>query len=75
MNTTKSDVASETHECERCDSMTANPENEYGEFICADCEQNAAESAYERYCEDFHDGGSTRFRSLQDQQIEAMKLK
>ncbi|WP_291869703.1 hypothetical protein [Bradyrhizobium sp.] len=58
-----------------CGQLTVNPENEYGEFICAECEQSAAESAYERYCEDFHDGGSTSFRSLQDQQIEAMKLK
>lgn len=61
--------------CEKCEAPTTNPENEYGEFICESCEQNAAEDAYERYCEDFHDGGSTQFRSLLDQQIEAMKLK
>jgi hypothetical protein len=50
-------------------------EDEYGEFVCAECDQSAAESAYEHYCEDFHDGGSTRFNSLLDQQIEARKLK
>ena len=27
--------------CERCDATTASPENEFGEFICDDCEQNA----------------------------------
>jgi len=36
---------------------------------------NEAQAAWERHCEDFHDGGSTRFTSLRDQQIEAMKLK
>ncbi len=61
--------------CERCDCATTNPENEYGEFICDNCEQNAAEAAYERHCEDFHDDGCTRFNSLRDQQIEAQKLK
>lgn len=58
--------------CERCDCATTSPENEYGEF---NCEQNAAEAAYERYCEDFHDGGSTRFISLEQQQAEARRLK
>lgn len=38
------------------------PENEYGEYICLDCEASIAEAAYERLCEDYHDGGSTRFR-------------
>jgi hypothetical protein len=61
--------------CERCDCGTPNAENEYGEFICDNCEQNAAEAAYERHCEDFHDGGCTRFNSLQQQQIEARRLK
>lgn len=63
------------NKCDTCGAPTVSGENDYGEFICDDCEQNAAETAYERYCEDFHDGGSTRFRSLLDQQIEAMKLK
>jgi hypothetical protein len=61
--------------CDRCAEPTANAENDYGEFICDDCEQNAAEAAWERHCEDFHDGGCTRFNSLRDQQIEAQKLK
>lgn len=61
--------------CDRCDAPTANAENDYGEFICDDCEQNAAEAAWERHCEDFHDGGCTRFNSLQQQQIEARRLK
>lgn len=61
--------------CDKCDAPTANAEDDYGEFVCDDCQQNAAEAAYERHCEDFHDGGATQFRSLRDQQIEAMKLK
>lgn len=36
---------------------------------------NRAEQAWERHCEAFHDGGSTQFKSLQQQQIEAMRLK
>lgn len=64
-------------ECERQGVVifTANPENEYGEFICVDCEQNRAEAAWERHCEDFHDGGSTRFITLQQQQESARRLK
>lgn len=61
--------------CESCGNATSNPEDDYGEFICIDCQQNREEAAYERHCEDFHDGGCTRFNSLRDQQIEAMKLK
>lgn len=61
--------------CDECGTMTANPENDYGEHICDDCLQGAEERAWEQLTEDFHDGGSTRFRSLRDQQIEAMKFK
>jgi hypothetical protein len=61
--------------CERCNDTTINVENEYSEFICDDCEQNAAEAAYERHCEDFHDGGATQFISLQEQQAAARRLK
>lgn len=61
--------------CEVCDSTTGVSENEYGEDICDNCLQNRAEAAYERQCEAFHDGGSTQFKSLRDQQIEAQKLK
>ena len=61
--------------CDKCDAQTTEPEDDYGEIICIHCQSNRAEAAYERYCEDFHDGGSTKFNSLLDQQIEAQKLK
>jgi len=61
--------------CDVCGFATANPENEYAEHVCDNCLQNRAERAWERHCEAFHDGGATQFRSLQDQQIEARKLK
>lgn len=61
--------------CETCDGVTRNPENEYGEHICDGCLDNAAERAWERHCEAFHDGGAVQFRSLQDQQIEARRFK
>lgn len=44
--------------CENCHTRTTNTENEHGEIFCTNCQQNAAEAAYERLCEDFHDGGS-----------------
>lgn len=59
--------------CERCSWVTTNPENEYGEFICDDCEQNAAEAAWERYCENFY-GGSDPL-TIREQQIEARRFK
>jgi hypothetical protein len=61
--------------CDQCDGDTFNAENEYGEHICEDCQQNAAEAAWERHCEDFHDGGCTRFISLEQQQADARRLK
>lgn len=61
--------------CDKCGDLTINPEDDYGEFVCESCLQSAAESAWERHCEDFHDGGCTRFNSLRDQQIEVQKLK
>jgi ribosomal protein L37AE/L43A len=61
--------------CEKCDSTRDVSENEYGEFICDNCEQNAAEAAYERQCEDFHDGGSSRFITLEQRMSEARRLK
>lgn len=61
--------------CDKCERKTDNPENDYGEFICDDCLQNQAERDYEQLCNDFHDGGSTRFISLQEQQAAARKLK
>lgn len=56
-----------THPCERCSAPTLAAENEYGEFVCEDCEQNAAEAAWERHCEDFHDGGSTTWAMIEAQ--------
>lgn len=68
-------MLSDEIQCDCCDNVTANPENEYGEIVCDDCLQNEAERAYERHCEAFHDGGATGFKSLQLQQIEARRLK
>lgn len=68
-------AAMQTNFCDKCDAPTTHDENEYGEFICADCEQNATEAAYERHCEAFHDGGSTQFISLREQQIAALRFK
>jgi ribosomal protein L37AE/L43A len=59
--------------CERCDRSTTKPENEFGEFICEDCEQNAAEAAWERFCENFH-GGSDPL-TIREKQIAAWRLK
>lgn len=52
-----------------------NPRQLYRYRRCDGCEQNAAEAAYERFCSDFHDGGNTSFKTLQQQQIEAKRLK
>jgi hypothetical protein len=64
-----------TNACEKCGSPTENAEDDYGEFTCDDCVQDREETAYERHCEDFHDGASTRFVSLIEQQIRARRLK
>lgn len=42
--------------CDKCGEPTANPENDYCEFICDECEQNAAERAWDRFCENFYGG-------------------
>lgn len=55
--------------CIACDAPTAAVEDDYGEFICDDCAQNRAESAWERHCEDFHGP------SLQEQQRAALRFK
>lgn len=59
--------------CDKCEQPTTADENEYGEFICDDCGQKAAEAAYERLCEDFHGGGGPL--QLIEQQRQALKLK
>lgn len=64
-----------TNFCDQCDCETENPEDEYGEFVCDDCLQNRAERAWESHCKAFHDGGDTSFKTLQQQQIEAWRLK
>lgn len=56
--------------CDACDAPTTEPDT-----FCKDCEQNRAERAYERHCEDFHDGGCTRFNSLLDDQVAALRYK
>jgi len=56
--------------CDACETPTCNPEDDYGEHICDNC----AEAAWERMCEDFHDGGSA-WPSLREQQIAARRLK
>lgn len=50
---------------------------ERDEIWCHSCADNAAEAAYERMCEDFHDGGSTAPWPdvVRQRQIEAQKLK
>lgn len=55
-------------ECEDCGCICTDD-------LCDDCVQNRAEIAWERHCEDFHDGGSTCFVSLLDQQNAARRLK
>ena len=59
--------------CEHCGNLTRNPEDAYGEFVCSDCLDNEAEAAYERQCEDYYGGSGPK--SLQQQQIEAWRLK
>lgn len=45
--------------CDICDKPTDAAEDDYGEIICPGCASDRAESAYERLCADFHDGGSS----------------
>jgi hypothetical protein len=61
------------HRCDNCDGSTLNPEDEYGEFICDDCIQSAAERDYERRCEAFHGGDGPL--PLIEQQRQALKFK
>lgn len=61
--------------CDECNHSAWMVENDYGEFVCDDCQQNKAEAAWERHCEDFHDGGCTRFIRIEQQQEAARRLK
>ena len=64
------------HSCDVCDGPCDEPENAYGEFLCTSCLDNAAEAAWERHCEDFHDGGSTRWPDAERVRMEeARRLK
>lgn len=56
--------------CDRCEQDCFNPENEFGEHICEDCEQNAAERAWERHCTDYEGP-----LPLIEQQRQALKFK
>lgn len=64
-----------TAPCLHCQRDTSNLPNDDSEIVCDDCEQNAAEAAYGRYCEAFHDGGALQFRSLEQQRAEARRFK
>jgi hypothetical protein len=48
--------------CERCDTPTANPENDYGEFVCDSCLENEAERAWDRHNESLMSGDTPTFR-------------
>ena len=66
--------------CEKCDCFIDSDDDpdcftDTDEVLCDNCRQNRAEAAWERFCEDFHDGGNTSFKTLQQQQIEARRLK
>lgn len=62
--------------CIRCEACGCDTRGEMafmdhvGESWCHPCADNY-EAAWERHCEDFHDGGATRFRSLLDDQAAA----
>jgi hypothetical protein len=62
-------------ECVKCSKPTENKENEYDEHVCDSCLENEAEAAYESHIASFHDGGSTKWKSLAEMQIEARRMK
>lgn len=49
-------------ECDCCDNATSNPENEYGEIVCSECQQNAEERAWDRHNESLMSGDTPTFR-------------
>ena len=64
------------HMCEHCHRRTELwYHDSTDEYLCDNCIQSLAETSWERHVEDFHDGGSTRFKSLAEIQHEARKLK
>lgn len=63
--------------CEKCGDPIENAVlDDYDRYICLDCQSDEAEAAYERMCEDFHDGGSTAWPDAERKRMEkARKLK
>lgn len=62
--------------CDKCEEVASLIETDWGEMWCENCLQSAAEAAYERMCEDFHDGGNTSFPDGERKRMEeARKLK
>jgi len=55
--------------CDKCGDSTSNPENDFGEFVCDDCEQSAAERAWDRFCENFYGGGDPL--TIREQHVKA----
>ena len=73
---TRSDIDDRYHRmpyldarCFECESDRDLRENEYGEYICESCEENAAERAWDRQQERIMSGDGPK--SLREQQIEA----
>lgn len=74
------DLRHAMHMCERCHRRTElSYVDDLAEYLCDECLDNhrtsAAETAWEHFVEAFHDGGSTRFKTLADQQAEVKKFK
>lgn len=63
--------------CAHCKSTDSTVEwsDAHDMYACNNCLQNFAEDAFERYCADFRDGGSTKFNSPLDDQILARRMK
>ena len=57
--------------CEKCNAATRNDANEFGEFICDDCEQNANERAWDRFCSDFYGGADPL--TIREKQVDAWR--
>lgn len=60
--------------CDKCNCpCSIGEENDYGEIICDDCEQNAAERAWGQHCQSLYGGDGSL--PLREQQIQARRLK
>ena len=61
------------HLCEQCEKHYVLAENEYGEYICQDCSDAAAEAAWERRMEDgetFRGGEAAAYNAEQQAWIQ-----